>query len=918
VGLATLALTNADLSSPRISLTAPALGACVVALATFLLSNFGIAAEQFAAPLIVVMLGFAGVVVVRLRPRLPPAVWLVVAISVAGLLITATPMFSLGFRWLGNANLDMTNYVLSAQQLQHHGLAWSFDLPGFLRGRDYATTLTLLQRAGQRPGTDLLLALVASVTGREPYEVFMPCAFALSMAGICSVGALAAQSERTRWAAPLAAALLAVSALSAYSVLQQLAPQVFGLAVAAALFAVLLRPDIHREPARWRADLLPIGVLLAGVILAYVELAPTLAVIYIVYVSALAARREVTRRALVRLWLGPAVITVVLLNSYLPSEFGWLGKQVTHGTTISGHPPLFGYMFMPTALPTTLGLKPIAASPTSGMVGLSIAVAAGVLAMAVVLSVWHLRRGSAIAATLVAYAGLAVYLAINSADFGLFKLALYAQPFLAAGLAISVTRLRRRYLPVAAIAVIALFVLEFSTQQGYVNASRDPGDFRNASAADFLPVLHAAAEHARLPLVVGGANPVFLALAGASGYGKPLYFLGRDVFNGPIATGSAGGVTRSPTPQDTQLLQSDGVRPETFTTSSAGEPNDQFSVSPLAERSLSTGACTLVTPTGEQEPLNRLALPEGHQDLSVIPCKSAKDLLAFMSSSEGQNFYSFNAARNTVSYYELQGDPFFVGRTMAGLGRYALFQVLGPSVGMRMVLNYTFSFIHDGSNAIPATVVLGASKFAFPVAGRGSARVISPPLTPELIGGRPYLFLDIGKQPQIQYDHRRGLDALFGGSIPLDDRRLTGYLRDVSLISATQYAHLEPPSDVSEFPADLGNPNLAYSGIYEDGWVGQDSYVVLAGGPAANLVVHASIPAGEGGRVSVLIDGRIRAQVTVVPGALNLSVPVPRSAVVRKVELRFQRTIDLPAPDYRPVSALLTYVGFLPRRAVSR
>jgi hypothetical protein len=297
--------------------------------------------------------------------------------------------------------------------------------------------------------------------------------------------------------------------------------------------------------------------------------------------------------------------------------------------------------------------------------------------------------------------------------------------------------------------------------------------------------------------------------------------------------------------------------------------------------------------------------------LAVVPCRHAHDLLAFTSSSIGNDFYTAHAAINNVSYYQLQPDTFFAGQTMSGLGRYLLLQVLGPTAGMRLEVNYSFTLIHDGVNAIPPSIVVGSSRVPLPVIGRGSARVISQPLTAQTIDGHPYLLLDVGEPARIHYDKRTGLDALFGSSIPTDERRLTGYLRDISLVSASEYADMRPPLMISQFPANLANPDLEYSGVYEDGWVGRASYFVLGGGQRADLVLHASVPAGAGGRLEVLVNGRRLGDVAASPGPLVVSLPVGASSSSRKVELRFTGLIHLPEPDDRPVSALLASVGFV-------
>ena len=68
---------------------------------------------------------------------------------------------------------------------------------------------------------------------------------------------------------------------------------------------------------------------------------------------------------------------------------------------------------------------------------------------------------------------------------------------------------------------------------------------------------------------------------------------------------------------------------------------------------------------------------------------------------------------------------------------------------------------------------------------------------------------------------RHGIDNLWGESIASDPRSLTSYVRDISLVSDAEYRQLRAPTLLEEFPSALGNADLEYSGIYEDGWVGK-------------------------------------------------------------------------------------------------
>jgi hypothetical protein len=913
VGLAALVAARADTTDLRIALTGPAVGVSVAALAAFTLSHCGIAADDYGLPLAAVLMVGAATAVWLRRPRIHPAALLIVAISLAGFVVDAIPMFTFGFRWLANGNDDMANYVLSAQQLLHNGLAAPINLAGLLRGTDYSTVLTTMQQHGSRPGSDLLLSFVSAVTGRLPYEVFMPVIFALTMTGVCSVAALAMQNGRRWWTAALAAALLAFSAMAAFGTLQQLIAQVMGLAIAVALLALLLRREVHTTNVPIAA-LIIIGLLLAGLTLSYVELASTLTPVYVLYVAVLVWRRELTLRTALRLWLGVGLVVVVVLNTYLPAELNFLlSAQVGHGTSVSGNPPLFGYMLMPSALPTALGFETLDVQPTVALLGLAIVVSAGLFLAALFASAWELRKGSAMAVILVVDAALGLFLAVHRADFGLFKLAMYVQPFLAAGLALICTApIRRLWAPVIVALLGLLFVVELPTDIGYVNASRNPGAVRNLSASDLIPAFRRFVTNTRKTTVVVNDNPVVVKLDAVSAYGHPVYFLSRDVFT--TFTGDAEHVLAS---GDTRaslqaLLNRNGPQAETFDLHTGKTAVDNFITSGGAEHALGSRDCALILPTGEQDPFNRWSLPENHHDLRFVGCGAVRDTLAFMTSALGQNFYN-PTSYSTVSNYQLQADPEFPGTTMAGAGRYTLFQVLGPTPKMRLVLSYTATYLQTKSRALPPAAVVGTSRTALPVEGDGSARVISAPLDPQIIDGRPYLLLDMGVPARIHYDHRHGLDAIFGTSIPIDTRRLTSYVRDISLISAQQYARLRPPSSISAFPTDLANPDLQYSGVYEDGWISKDSYFVLAGGTRASLVVRATIPPGATGQLEILLNGRRVTTMAADPGALAVNLPVPASSTPRRVDLRFTRAIRLPAPDLRPAAALLTFVGFVPR-----
>jgi hypothetical protein len=908
VGVALLTLVRAETSELRVILTAPAIGTCVTVLAAFVFSEAGAGIASCAVPIGVALLVASIAIVAVRRPRVHPGALGVAIVCVAGLLLAAWPMFSLGFRWFGNGNDDGANYVLSAQDLLQRGIL-AFDLKGLTQGRDYATVIASLHIAGSRPGSEMLLAFVSRLAGRPPYQMFMPLIFVFNLCTASAVGALAMQFARRWWAAPLAAALVLISPLATYGALQQLLAQVWALGLVAALFALLMRPELHSGAGARVRELVPIGVLATGLVFGYVEIVPTMGLAYVFYVAALAWKRQLGGSALVRLWLPVLAIAVVILNSYFFTEVGFLRGQVTHGLAAAAYPPLFGYILVPSALPGVVGLQTLPPGGGAPHLDLTIVLAALMLVGAFIGSLVSARRGAAAAAVLLAEVVVGFLLALKNSDFGLFKLSMYVQPFLAAAVAVWVAGISKRLLHVVTgILLVALIVAQLPGQRAYVKASRDPEDAPGISAADVIPAFRSLVSKTSTPVVSVTENPVLIKLEATSAIGHVVYFQSRNVFL-PFLAEYASEVGGSAHAQAEHLLRFGPWRSRSFDLLTADGTRDSIEEDTSAQSSLRSGRCELVVPSDNEVPFNSYELAP-LPDLATMPCDASRDLLAFTSSSLGESFYLPRATKN-VSFFQQQPDPFFVGRAIAGFGRYALFQVLGPTPRARLVLELTDTLNHDGSNRLPPAAVVGSTRQALPLQGRGSARVFSAPLTPQMVAGTPYILLDMGVNGRLPTVERRGVQDVYGSSVPTDPRFLTAYVRDVSLVSGAQYESLHPPSALSSFPADLANPDLEYSGLYEDGWMGADAFVRLAGGAAAELVVKGEVPAGAGKHLELLVNGRRVASEAITPGPLNVRVAVPASKVSRRIELRFAREIKLKAPDLRPAAARLTYLGLV-------
>jgi hypothetical protein len=186
-----------------------------------------------------------------------------------------------------------------------------------------------------------------------------------------------------------------------------------------------------------------------------------------------------------------------------------------------------------------------------------------------------------------------------------------------------------------------------------------------------------------------------------------------------------------------------------------------------------------------------------------------------------------------------------------------------------------------------------------------------------VIGGAEYIGLDMGSWGWTFPSRRSRILSLYGTDIREDMRKIVGFVRDISVISETDYLALEAPASIHSFPRDLGDKNLEYCGIYEDGWVGESSYVMLNQPVDSHeLSVSLTVPILKGrlasSAVVLTLDGREIARSPINSGLVSFSAPVQGSGR-RRIELRFDRADNLGAPDYRPVSAQITYVGFRPK-----
>jgi hypothetical protein len=920
VGDAVLSGVNAGLERGRQLLVAPAVGAATCVLPIFWMNAWGVPVRQFAWPLFAGLAALAlGVLWIRRRLAvaggdLRPAVWPLAA----AFLLNGWPLLTHGFDWLSYANDDMATYCLMAARVIEHGLLEPPSADVLRASSDLRANMWLFDISFGRPGSHLLVAWVASIAQRSVLEVYMPVLIAMHLALVAAAGGLVWREPTHRRAAFVTCWLLAASALTALGTVSQLLPQVFGLALACSFLALVW--DIDRPPfGIGRA--LAAAVTGASLLIAYLEVTPLVAVPWAVRLLTLRLWRRDRRRAL---WTVGSVVGCGLLFAapYVGRFVPYLARQATDGFRSAIEFERFPYFRFSTAFANLWGFLTIARPVPEPW--LSIAIVAGALAFAAlfVVLVRPLLRHDSAPAILLFMLLFSLVLFARANGFGLFKLAMYVQPFMLGTVALVLVPAseavpsRSRWLAIVLIAALglpaqvfyvrssvnpALARMEIQDPYTAMNDLRGLRDFRGRSLDVDLPVT-ASAKLAGLflhdiPLRFIGLPAFFLPRGDPSGISKRLR---------PEAA-ALSGIVREVTGTPRQFELRDRTQPALsnafFLT---GRPSAHGNAPPACD--------SVLTATSAQSIFNRTTTGAGSGTFRVLSCREIKNHLAFVSSALGRHYYLAIPGADPIGLFALEPDYFFPGQRFAGVGRYLLFEVLHPDQDARLVLEFTSSLKADGASLLPPVAVIGEQRLSLPAVGRGSARWYSKPLAPQWIDGHAYLAVDFGVDGTRYPDTRRGLMTWLGHDIPVDSRLLVGLARNISLVGEAEYQRMVPPDQIERFPQDLGASALEYSGIYEDGWVADDCVVFLRrpNGPGMLTFKGKLLPAsdGSGTTITIDLDGASAFSQRRDPGPFAIDVPVPVADGDRiAVRLRFSAVRPLSDRDRRPASAHIDYLG---------
>ncbi len=920
---------------------APTIGLALLVALSARLNIWGIPVKDFGPWLTLGLFVMAVGIFVWRRPTLPYRQLLPFFLIVCGyVLYTGWPLFRFGFDWISYGNDDMANYCLAADRFLKNGY-YDIPLQTHLEGSDYSQHYWYMHALQQiRPGSELTVAWVASLTGLNPHEVFMPTILMLSMLQIFAMGAIAVYRGRYRKVALLATGIFAMSPLFGLGTLYQLIAQVGGIALLLTTSSILL----NTRSLHWRKLVLA-ALLTCCLGILYPEVAPFVALSILLFALRLRFTR-IERFKPYAIFIGAAALLTFLflgtstyqfVNTLVMQSVGSAGLgAMTEINDQSGGLVLFPWTLVPSFIPMLVGLHAF------GVVGvdpwISIQIALGALLLVCLLGrvVVNVLQDAPVGYLGAVMFPLGFFLFFKGQDFGLFKLAMFAQPvitlLLAQGFLWLMARTSKR---VGAVAVAVYLLCTIPSHVYYSHASLGTygGGLTEVVRASELGVKF----NPPADLKFGGiesdiSNVVTAKMLAQYTQGIDTRFLSRSYMDN-IANIAVLKFLRTPDPdlgpqariiEKLSLLRF--LLPDELM---VGDVPDYrvMSIQKLdnnwtetSSRHLDLGERLFVAVRTDLDHFNKANPGTGWTVENMFQYKlesQLKDRLVFIHSELSPHYYS--SARFKAAFFQREPEPITGGEQyFHGTGRYNLFQVINPSPDLRMVIDFSRTSLGDGRSKLPSkAIVIGEDDYALPFVGHGSARVVSPILKPEYFEQQAYLTVDFGETPHPILKDKTGLMRAYGVKFNLDDRRLVGFTRDISVITNEQYLAMPRPTRIAEFPEDLARyPGLEYSGLFEDGWVADDAYFKMGSSrPGQVLVFRGYIPDIEqfrehGLELTISINDKPTEIVTLKSGEFSLTRLIKEAAQITTISLHFSdaRVYDI-ARDKRPVSAFVREIS---------
>jgi hypothetical protein len=913
---------------------APAIGIAIVICPLLSLNRFGLPVAT-AEPAILVLEVAAAALILFANRRVLAAtdlLWLA-GCSLPIMFLAGYPLLLYGWNWISYPNGDMLFYILHAARYFGHGFFAVPSASDIMHNLDPSAWAFFGEPVlgGLRPGTELLIAAVMSISRLEAQQVYMPLVVTASASVVCGtvamvVSPICRRLPGGRLAPFIVVALITFSPLLTETATAQLLPNLLGDTLVVSIIAALSGMQFSRDA--YRSSIL-LSLLFAGLLIAYPEVLPLLfgGLIFCAAIGTITRRPSLTTiRSWWRAWRGPAlvfgVIVLCALNLHALMPFFMIYSSAGAGTSEDvWSRSVFYYFLIPSGPGNFWGLFPIGNSPGEPLLDILI-VSSGILS---IFAVWWgvvlARQNMLVAGFFLALSLAGLLLFARQSAFGLLKLSLYLQPFAMAtcglGLAVAFDILARKWKIGAGLlagAVLCLCGLMLSSQHFYMRRSVD---LRSDRLTSFAAIRHATVDE--LATLLRGMRPAVRNATVISDSSNDLLsaFEFRvlpaaiTVFPNSDPTSRTGVRTLQPwwpfflglAQRAQQLI--DLRRSVSVERIFPGNPSIRWLVDTRSETKTAKQQPWFLLRTGSDDSLFNQFAP-ARPLLTLQPYQTVHDYLVPIQLPS-------SVTPSAEFLLKAQADSFSATHSFGPTGRYLLLEILKPSPTVRLVLAYTRTVVPLALRAapLPTITIVGSRSYKISNVGRGSFRLLTPPLRPARIHGHAYLLIDFGVPP-FHFDNqpRPGLMSLYGTKIRLDPRVLVGFLRDLSAPKPVAIlSALHAMTIVTRLPYDLIDRKTIYSGFYEDGWMDKEATMTLYSPRAAlRFCLNAESPLSSP-RTRVAIDGKTVAE-GVTGQAIRVSIPFPGDNRAHNIALSVNRDEATASRDGRRISARVLRMGF--------
>jgi hypothetical protein len=273
--------------------------------------------------------------------------------------------------------------------------------------------------------------------------------------------------------------------------------------------------------------------------------------------------------------------------------------------------------------------------------------------------------------------------------------------------------------------------------------------------------------------------------------------------------------------------------------------------------------------------------------------------VTFLPTNLSQPFYGGQTDR--VAFWQPEFiTTFGLNEYQMAIGRDITFKVHGIPEKPVLVFSYSTSLAKSGDLRLRPVVVYGSDglKSSIRAGGIGMLRgwaAISPQQAYRLSTDRVPEHFPQAESP---------IESLWGAGFRLDPRKLTGFMRELRVIRESDMP--PAPRSVERFPGDLLRADTFFSGICEDGWIGNECEVRLRGG--GQVQIQGEVPdLGDDVKqqVKVYVNGALAAAREYPSGRFLLKCTGRAKDEACDVRMECSASVFLPSPDGRPVCVKL-------------